>query len=316
VGGLLLLRAGEISSTICIPTRSDTVAEGASELLSLAFEQVLPTASTKEMHFAIRPSRPVLLSDFEFDGTNLRFRGDADAHDELSFQLLKRDDGAQPLAAVSSGRIREITLKSHQQSDPAAAARSQVNVDLNVFEALQLMAPSQVTTTPLAPPLVVNGVSIPVAITGTIQRDRIKGNRLNNLINGLEQRDRLTGGKGADYFQYDARSGIGKKFADVITDFSHRQGDTIALSADLIAPGATLRLEVFSSEKGRTLPARLAASDAVLLYNRRSGDLYLNRNGTAAGLGGGGGLLATLEGEGHPLLRTSDLVILEPLNAI
>ncbi|TSD89480.1 calcium-binding protein [Mycobacterium sp. KBS0706] len=68
-------------------------------------------------------------------------------------------------------------------------------------------------------------------INGSSFNDTLTGSSADNALGGLAGRDTLTGGGGADRFVYVAvsDSAVGAN-ADLITDFSHAQGDRIDLS--------------------------------------------------------------------------------------
>ncbi|TSD88207.1 calcium-binding protein [Mycobacterium sp. KBS0706] len=69
-------------------------------------------------------------------------------------------------------------------------------------------------------------------VNGSTADDTIIGNAAANVLNGWAGKDTLTGGGGADTFAFSQtnHSAVGAN-ADVITDFSHAQGDKIDLSA-------------------------------------------------------------------------------------
>lgn len=69
-------------------------------------------------------------------------------------------------------------------------------------------------------------------IVGSNKADKLTGLTGNDTLIGGMGKDTLTGGDGSDIFKFDSRSetGITSKLADIITDFSHTQGDRIDLS--------------------------------------------------------------------------------------
>ncbi|HEY9345548.1 MAG TPA: calcium-binding protein, partial [Inquilinus sp.] len=68
-------------------------------------------------------------------------------------------------------------------------------------------------------------------VNGSTVADRIVGNALANVLNGWAGQDVLTGGAGADLFAFTAASHSVVGAADLVTDFSHAQGDLVDLSA-------------------------------------------------------------------------------------
>jgi Ca2+-binding RTX toxin-like protein len=70
-------------------------------------------------------------------------------------------------------------------------------------------------------------------LTGTSGNDTLKGLGGNDTLIGGNGADKLTGGAGKDVFQFNnvKESGVTDKTRDTITDFNHKEGDKIDLSA-------------------------------------------------------------------------------------
>ncbi|MEZ5691991.1 MAG: calcium-binding protein [Rickettsiales bacterium] len=102
-------------------------------------------------------------------------------------------------------------------------------------------------------------------IIGSDFADNLTGDYKNNTITGGSGVDTITGGSGFDIFKYlaDTDSGTGAGNRDIITDFSHAQGDKIDLSAfagDFIFMGtnnfsATANEVNYSQSGGNTIIA-------------------------------------------------------------
>jgi VCBS repeat-containing protein len=86
---------------------------------------------------------------------------------------------------------------------------------------------------------VIENVVAPLNGTGNSLANKIIGNSANNILNGLDAADTLTGGLGADTFV------IGDK--DVITDFSFEQGDKI----DVRSIDANSFVQTFTESAGQ-----------------------------------------------------------------
>lgn len=133
--------------------------------------------------------------------------------------------------------------------------------------------------------------------TGNILANIIIGNTANNILDGgVGGRDRLTGGEGADGFQFStrpARFSVGE--ADRITDFAPSEGDTIRISksAFRVKTEISAAAEIIEDLDGAELNRALRV-DVPFVYNIASGYLYWNENGSAAGHGKGG-IIAILE---------------------
>ncbi|MGG6293067.1 beta strand repeat-containing protein [Leptolyngbya sp. AN02str] len=147
-------------------------------------------------------------------------------------------------------------------------------------------------------------------LRGGIGNDSINGGNGNDIIIGGVDNDVLTGGAGADSFTFNtgnpfSTAGLG---VDTITDFVVGL-DKVALSKTTFAalvtmPGQTLAgttdFAIVASE------AAAAISEAHILYNSSTGELYYNPNKANAGFGSGG-LFAVLSNA--PSLTASDIVI-------
>jgi hypothetical protein len=137
-------------------------------------------------------------------------------------------------------------------------------------------------------------------ITGTSGPDVLIGSSLNNVIYGAKGADVMTGGGGSNVFKFRLRDGLNQ--GDVITDFNPGL-DTIRIedvplgSPAAVAFGGKPRLTSSSSKSAFQIVDDLAVSDrssAVFLYSRLTGDFAYNANGRESGLGGGGGVVASL----------------------
>jgi serralysin len=155
---------------------------------------------------------------------------------------------------------------------------------------------------------VLNGSSQADILAGYAGADVLKGNggadKLNGgggsdtMIGGAGQ-DTMAGGLGADKFLFNTTAA--NTTADVIKDFVHNMDDIVldhtifgALAAGNLAAGAFKSATDISATTGATVDA----GDRVL-YDRDSGHLYYDSNGSAAG---GRVLVATLfdTGTHHP----------------
>lgn len=100
------------------------------------------------------------------------------------------------------------------------------------------LLPLPVVETPViqvTPPVVetpVVQVTVGHLIVGTIKADKLIGGAGNDTLVGGMGKDTLIGGDGSDIFKFNAarETGTTLKFADIITDFNHTQGDLLDLS--------------------------------------------------------------------------------------
>ena len=139
--------------------------------------------------------------------------------------------------------------------------------------------------------------------TGNGLDNEIEGNALDNKLNGSTGNDTLTGGAGNDLFIFStARNALTN--VDTITDFTVGQ-DRLALDNDiftLLGGAGALAASRFASGAGLVQ----AASNARLIYDTTTGDLYYDSNGATAG---GSVKIATLAG--MPALTAADIIVLE-----
>lgn len=125
-------------------------------------------------------------------------------------------------------------------------------------------------------------------LSGFGGNDQLIGTFEEDTLAGGAGSDVLTGGSGSDTFVFDAplRSGV-----DVVTDFVNagREADKISLDKTTF----TKLKKNFSFEQVRGgQAARL--SDALIVYNARSGALIYNANQDDPGFGRGGGKFAQI----------------------
>jgi Ca2+-binding RTX toxin-like protein len=127
--------------------------------------------------------------------------------------------------------------------------------------------------------------------TGNSENNVLYGNTGNNTLNGARGTDILIGGAGSDSFIFDlgiafdaAQMGI-----DTIADFS--LSETIVLGKNTftaltsnVGNGFSINSEFAIINSGGTADT----SNALIVYNSSTGDLFYNQNGAAAGFGTGG----------------------------
>ncbi len=106
--------------------------------------------------------------------------------------------------------------------------------------------------------------------------DSIKGDSGNDVIDGGRGRDQLVGGKGADQFHFSTKLGKGKP--DHIKDFKPGE-DTIVLHKAIFK-----KLGKGELDKGEFVRGKKARdSDDHVIYDRKSGTLYYDKNGDDRG---------------------------------
>ena len=147
-------------------------------------------------------------------------------------------------------------------------------------------------------------------IVGQSGHDTLVGGVGNDNIRGNDGNDVLIGGANSDIFVFDtdlifSSSDLG---VDEIKDFSPGDGDILELSKDTF-------VELKTSEEGSLISEDFAlvdndteakSSDAKIVYDRNTGNLFYNENDDNAGFGSGG-LFAKLSG--NPNLSVDDFFI-------
>ena len=186
----------------------------------------------------------------------------------------------------------------------------------------------------------IDGLSGDDILRGGGAEDKLMGGAGDDVLNGGKEDDDLTGGPGADQFAFItlkpfATSDLG---VDNISDFGvGRSGggdddddddddngngrvreDKIVLSKTTFTAlesvvGGTLNPNEFAvvEEESETTDAA-EASSAFIVYNRASGSLFYNPNGSDPGFSDnffGGGEFASLQSNPAPLLDASDILI-------
>lgn len=104
--------------------------------------------------------------------------------------------------------------------------------------------------------------------------DTLLGGAGNDEITGLFGDDTLTGGAGADRFIFNGNDGV-----DTITDFSVVD-DTIVVSAASFPSGLTPGAAITPTQF--TIGAAAATSGDRFIYNKATGDLFFDADGTGA----------------------------------
>lgn len=151
---------------------------------------------------------------------------------------------------------------------------------------------------------VINGSDNNDKIWGSDDHDRLLGGKGDDRLTGDRGNDKLTGGSGRDIFVYEsfAPQDLGR---DRITDFEVGI-DKIELHLDIfsqLSPGQTLNPEEFAVVDSRRAATR---SDALIVYDSTSGNLFYNANGSARGLGEGA-IIANLSHQ--PNLTATDFTL-------
>jgi hypothetical protein len=130
--------------------------------------------------------------------------------------------------------------------------------------------------------------------TNTSNQDPISGST--NLIRSAVH-VRFTS---SDYFN---RNGIRR--VDRIFGFNPNSGDMLAISRRVFKGIGSMDFEIAANRK--QLRA-LAKSDADVIYQESSGQLFFNANGEVKGFGKSGGMFAILEGS--PLISSNNLMLI------
>jgi Ca2+-binding RTX toxin-like protein len=135
-------------------------------------------------------------------------------------------------------------------------------------------------------------------IYGGAGEDFLFGGKGDDYLDGGSDRNALTGGEGADQFVIEDPC-FGETLAGTIVDFNSPEGDKIILSSSLFSEGLSLK----TVNPGDT--SNYPESGESFVYEKQTGKLYYNSNGSAGGWGDGGVFLTL---SGAPDLRLSDLM--------
>lgn len=180
---------------------------------------------------------------------------------------------------------------------------------------------------------ILNGGGNRDILNGGDGNDIINGGRGNDILNGEAGKDKLTGGIGDDIFNGGAGNDLliggggsdrfffsgGRDFnradlgSDRLKDFE-TDIDKILLekrtfsSLESIAGDGFSIIEEFEVVNGKNAATK---SDAKIVYNSKTGDLYYNPNGSQAGFSSGGKFAQLL---GKPELEATDFLIEEKID--
>lgn len=166
--------------------------------------------------------------------------------------------------------------------------------------------------------------SLPVFVSGSFRNDRIIGvidasnelygndgndtligGRYNDHLFGGAGRDTLTGGRGADGFHFNQSPQIG--MVDRITDYYLSEGDYLIFYKSSF-PGAT---QTLTRTENTNLLSKSLRTSSSFVYDRETGNLYWNQNGTQPGFGSGG-LVATFSRIStgfYPILASHSIIV-------
>ncbi|MBD1193244.1 calcium-binding protein [Vulcanococcus sp. Clear-D1] len=126
-------------------------------------------------------------------------------------------------------------------------------------------------------------------LLGLNGKDTLIGSNQDDIINGGDRKDKLTGKAGADQFLISISTvKKSKKNADLIMDFNSSEGDSLHIEAtsDLLRNSVTgeLRISTIERRKGsKKLIKQALATTSNLVYIQDSGQLILNANLDAPG---------------------------------
>lgn len=140
---------------------------------------------------------------------------------------------------------------------------------------------------------VINGGAGNDFLHGGGAADVLIGGAGNDTVNGGSGSDRLFGQGDADRFLFDSGSAFSTADfgIDTLMDFSSGELDKVVLDKTSFIALKSLAGNGFSTATefaGLGSAAEAATSGALIVYDRSSGGLYYNTNGTTSGFGSGG----------------------------
>ena len=135
------------------------------------------------------------------------------------------------------------------------------------------------------------------------EREIIKGNRKRNRLRGTDKdetfiggarRDDLICGGGADYVVLNKGGRLGrKKHADRIYDMNRKEGDKLQIDSSKFGyEDADIKIV-----KTNRQYKNAKKSEVEFIYNRKTGGLFHNDNGSSKGFGDKGGLICKILGD-------------------
>lgn len=160
---------------------------------------------------------------------------------------------------------------------------------INDIEKIQLNNPA---TFYLEKSIVLGSSDVNSGLVGTKKKDKITGTSQGEVLAGMNGKDVLKGGAGADGFLFNQPGGFGNKHEDKIKDFDSDEGDSILLDQGSFALGKKVKIKSYRV-KNKVKKAEKSKNDFV--YDEKNGLLYFNENGKQEGWGDGG-LFVKLQG--------------------
>lgn len=145
-------------------------------------------------------------------------------------------------------------------------------------------------------------------LIGQSGRQTLVGMAGNDFLNGGKGYDHLAGGKGADtfYLRTSHLKNDSSKQYDTIIDFNHKEKDEIKIHHK--SP-ASSQADINLLQTKSIDTSNLDTNHADVIYNKTTGEIHFNANGTKPGFGSRGGLLAVLQGA--PRLKESSINFFE-----
>lgn len=116
-------------------------------------------------------------------------------------------------------------------------------------------------------------------------KDVLRGGRGNDILIGGTGKNILYGGDGADEFLFDDPNGFENNNRDIIQDFNHSEGDSLAFDKDVFGVNKLKNVDFAGNYKKIWMAAK---SNYDFVYDEKNGLLYFNENGREKGWGRGG----------------------------
>ena len=203
------------------------------------------------------------------------------------------------LNIINSDKLTDATIAELQDLTSARVIKVNSTIDY-IYE---VSTQKEVTTFNVKKPISFAGENIDTVIVGSKKKDKITGTSDGEVLAGMNGKNVLKGGEGADGFFFNQPGGFGNKHVDQIKDFDSDDGDSILVDLEVFGNIKSIKLKSYSS-KNKVKKAAKSKNDFV--YDDKKGLLYFNENGKQKGWGDGG-LFAKLQGA--PELGADDFTI-------
>lgn len=196
---------------------------------------------------------------------------------------IRLTDVGSTLSGLSAGQIAGLAARGVDTLDATDNAVSLSLAQYQSLGAVQISAEDRVTINGTSASERIDGRANNEYIKGFGGNDRLNGNDGNDWLSGGTGKDILTGGRGADGFVFDARPSKKTNY-DTVRDFNVRDDSVYLDNAIFKKLGRGSEANPGKLNKAFfQIGERADDRNDYLIYNKKTGILYYDANGSGAG---------------------------------